>query len=163
MDVDGFWSFVERARSPTALHAQLATLSADELVSFEKHHNEAFYRSYDWALWGAAYLIDGGCSDDGFDYFRAYLISLGRVVYEDAVVDPDSLADVEIDDAEGWEDWMYPTMKVIHDRTGRYALAGDLDPELRLASREPAGQSWEEADLPARFPRLATKYGWVSQ
>jgi hypothetical protein len=28
--------------------------------------------------WGAAYLANGGCSDDGFDYFRGWLIGQGR-------------------------------------------------------------------------------------
>jgi hypothetical protein len=137
----------------------LATLTEEDLVEFERFHNEAFYNSYDWGLWGAAYVIDGGCSDDGFDYFRAYLISLGRDVFERALVDPDSLSDVELDDAEGWEDWMSPTMMVIHARTGRYDMAGEVDPELRLAYQEPAGQPWEESDLSARFPRLSAKYG----
>jgi Protein of unknown function (DUF4240) len=73
MDAEAFWSLVEQAPSPQELTNQLAALSADELAAFESHHTEAFYRSYDWGLWGAAYLIDGGCSDDGFDYFRAYL------------------------------------------------------------------------------------------
>ena len=36
--------------------------------------------SYRWDLWGAAYLANGGCSDDGFDYFRGWLIGQGRKV-----------------------------------------------------------------------------------
>jgi hypothetical protein len=42
--------------------------------------------------WGAAYLANGGCSDDGFDYFRGWLIGQGRKVYETVLADPDSLA-----------------------------------------------------------------------
>jgi hypothetical protein len=29
-------------------------------------------RSYRNDLWAAGYLINGGCSDDGFDYFRGW-------------------------------------------------------------------------------------------
>jgi hypothetical protein len=50
--------------------------------------------SYRGDLWGAAYLINGGASDDGFDYFRGWLIAQGREVFEAAVADPDSLAGV---------------------------------------------------------------------
>ncbi|GAA1585730.1 hypothetical protein GCM10009678_80400 [Actinomadura kijaniata] len=50
--------------------------------------------SYRGDLWGAAYLINGGASDDGFDYFRGWLVSQGRAVYEAALADPDSLAAV---------------------------------------------------------------------
>lgn len=159
MDADEFWALIERAPSPEALHAELAALPEDELVAFERMHAEAFVRSYDWGLWGAAYLIDGGCSDDDFDYFRAYLISRGRSVYEQALADPDSLADVEIAGGEEWEDWMSPTMMVVHARTGRYDFAAEPDPELRLGAQSPAGQPWEEDELPARFPRLAARYG----
>jgi hypothetical protein len=49
--------------------------------------------SYRWDLWGAAYLINGGCSDDGFDYFRGWLLSQGRAIWQATLADPDSLAD----------------------------------------------------------------------
>ena len=160
MDAEGFWELIEGADSPSALHTALGNLSDDELASFERHYNAAFYDSYDWGLWGAAYVINGGCSDDGFDYFRAYLISLGRGVFEAALTDPDSLADAEMatEDDEDWEGWMSPTMTVIHARTGRYAFATELDPQF-AGRRQPTGDEWDESDLPARFPRLTAKYG----
>ena len=48
-------------------------------------------RAYRQELWGAAYLINGGCSDDGFVYFLGWLIAQGRDVYQAALPDPDSL------------------------------------------------------------------------
>ncbi|MFC9245678.1 DUF4240 domain-containing protein [Streptomyces sp. NPDC057136] len=47
-------------------------------------------------LWAAAYVINGGCSDDGFDYFRGWLIAQGREVFERTAADPDALAEVPI-------------------------------------------------------------------
>ena len=38
-------------------------------------------------------MINGGCSDDGSDYFRAWLMLQGRETFGQAVADPDSLAD----------------------------------------------------------------------
>jgi hypothetical protein len=108
-------------------------------------------------LWGAAYVIEGGCSDDSFDYFRAYLISRGRAVYERAIADPDSLADIELEDGDAWEDWMSPTMVVMHGRTGQYALAG---PATGPHPTEPQGEAWDEDDLAALLPRLAAKHAW---
>ena len=162
MDTNEFWNLIERAQSPQALHAELAGLPDDELAAFERMHSEAFTKSYDWGLWGAAYVIDGGCSDDTFDYFRAYLISRGRAAFENAMTDPDSLADVDIADGEEWEDWMSPTMMVIHARTGNYDFAAAPDPESQIGGQPPSGQAWEEDELPSRFPRLAAKYGWTS-
>jgi hypothetical protein len=48
---------------------------------------------YRYDLWAAAYLIGGGCSDDGFIDFRAGLIAQGRDWYHKAAASPDSLAD----------------------------------------------------------------------
>ena len=50
----------------------------DELIEFHRLFNRAMDDAYIWDLWGAAYLINGGCSDDGFAYFRSWLISRGR-------------------------------------------------------------------------------------
>ena len=40
-------------------------------AAFRRYLNEA----YTWDLWGAADVIHGGCSDDGFEYFRRWLVS----------------------------------------------------------------------------------------
>jgi Protein of unknown function (DUF4240) len=48
---------------------------------------------YRYDLWAVAYLIGGGCSDDGFIDFRAGLIAQGREWYQKAAASPDSLAD----------------------------------------------------------------------
>jgi hypothetical protein len=105
-------------------------------------------------------LIGHGCSDDEFDYFRAWLISRGRDIFTTALGDPDSLAELEMGDRAEWEDWMSPTMAVIHARTGRYEFATDLGRQFR-SPREPSGDPWDDLDdqaLAARFPRIATKY-----
>jgi len=50
-------------------------------------------------MWCAGYLMNGGCSDDMFEYFRLWVISRGREVFENAKADPDSLhsvADTEV-------------------------------------------------------------------
>ncbi len=156
MDEEAFWAIIRRADSPSGLHAELAKLPDDELLSFERLHARCIHRAYTWELWGAAYVINGGCSDDTFEYFRAALISLGRDVYERALGDPDSLADVDLQDEEEWEDWMSPTMHVVHSRTGKYGFVG---PPETPAPREPSGEEWTDEDLPERFPRLSAKYG----
>jgi hypothetical protein len=46
------------------------------------------------SLWAAAYVINGGCSDDGFDYFRAWLMLQGQGTFGQAVADLDSPADL---------------------------------------------------------------------
>ncbi|MFF5497583.1 DUF4240 domain-containing protein [Streptomyces aquilus] len=38
--------------------------------------------------------MNGGCSDDGFDYFRGWPIAQGREDFERATADPDALAEL---------------------------------------------------------------------
>jgi len=100
MDVGTFWDIIETARISAArgrpfdeaLTEHLAALTQQDILEyyerFEKMHG-ALYRH---DLWAAAYLIGGGCSDDGFIDFRAGLIAQGRNWYEKAAASPDSLA-----------------------------------------------------------------------
>ena len=81
------------------LRDRLAGFSKEEVTAFSDHFDQAWGDAYTWELWGAAYVIQGGCSDDSFSDFRATLISLGREVYSKALADPESLADLAIDDA----------------------------------------------------------------
>ena len=158
MDLDQFWGIVEGVESPADLHSRLDALGQKDLIAFEQQHKARENEAYDWGIWGAAYVIHGGCSDDAFDYFRAYLISRGRAAFEAALADADSLADCDLDEeGEEWEDWMSPTMMVIHARTGEYRYA-DPNPASAHAA-EPTGEDWREDDLPARFPRLTARYG----
>ena len=73
------------------VRARLEKLRPEDIVSFDVHYDALRFRAYRKELWGAAYLMNGGCSDDGFEYFRAWLISRGKKVYEQVLSDPDSL------------------------------------------------------------------------
>ena len=72
--------------------------------------------AHDWNLWGAAYLMKGGCSDDAFDYFRGWLVAQGRRTWERALRDPDTLAELGIDhDDDGEIRARYPRLAEIYD------------------------------------------------
>jgi hypothetical protein len=104
MNRDHYWALIDRTRAESGkdpeeqaklLQSAVSALSAEEILDFEKHTTALLDASYRNRLWGAAYLINGGCSDDGFDYFRGWLIAQGRATYEAALANPDSLADCE--------------------------------------------------------------------
>jgi hypothetical protein len=101
MRTDEFWALIEDARTGAdgdtlAIRARavalLAARDVTEIAGFDRHLWRVLAASYRADLWGAAYLINGGCSDDGFEYFRCWLILQGRVTFAQAVKDPDSLA-----------------------------------------------------------------------
>jgi Protein of unknown function (DUF4240) len=103
MDRAEFWAMVEAVRPPGAgdcaehaahLVAALAELPAAEILTYQHIQDQLMAESYHWDLWGAAYLLNFGCSDDGFDYFRGWLLTQGRAIWEAALQDSDGLAEL---------------------------------------------------------------------
>ncbi len=103
LDEDDFWKLIEAARVSVggrnddslagALVASLSSAPEQQIFGFALRFYELHGRAYTSHLWCTAYVANGGCSDDGFDYFRAWLIGCGREVYYAALADPDSLVD----------------------------------------------------------------------
>ena len=110
MDRETFWSVVETAREragagaddrgaeddplPGALTDLLVErLTADEILAFADVAGAVARDAYAWPVWGAAYLVEGGCSDDAFMDFRDGLVLAGRATFERTLADPDTLAD----------------------------------------------------------------------
>jgi hypothetical protein len=120
-------------------------------------------------LWGAAYLINGGCSDDGFDYFRRWLILQGHKVFQAAIANPDSLADVVDPDEEfiecechpAWDAWFAVT-RTKQDEAGYDALLATLKArDSKPVKARRIGRLWDFDDdrkMQKRFPRLAKMY-----
>jgi hypothetical protein len=162
MDDSRFWMLVEAAKSqaganeharPPGLRAALAALQPDEIQAFQRVYDRMIARANRWDLWGAAYLMNGGCSDDGFRYFRDWLISEGKASYEQALADPDSLAELPVRDEAELEPFGYAAMDAYAEHTDR-ELERDCSDELAV----PEGHEWDVDELPAMFPRLAAKY-----
>jgi hypothetical protein len=101
MDIAAFWDIIEAARARTgpdqpfdqALTGCLASRTRQDILEYHARFHQMHAALYRWDLWAAAYLIGGGCSDDGFIDFRAGLIAQGRDWYEKAAAEPDGLAD----------------------------------------------------------------------
>ena len=107
MDRQQFWQLIESARHQASdpddgedvagrAASQLATRPAEEIVAAQQVLWDLMADSYTNPLWAAAYVINGGCSDDGFDYFRGWLIAQGRETFERVVADPDALAELPV-------------------------------------------------------------------
>jgi hypothetical protein len=101
MDTGTFWDIIGRARAASgpgkpfheALAGQLAARSPEQILDYQERYDQVHSALYKWDVWATAYLIGGGCSDDGFIDFRAGLIAQGRDWYEKVAACPDSLAD----------------------------------------------------------------------
>lgn len=171
MDRSRFWKIIDASRraakgdleaQAAALRKQLQDLSAEEIIQFQQVFDEYWVRAYHWDLWAAAYIIDGGCSADGFMDFRAWLISKGEKVYENALKDPETLVKVvkEADEGAQFEAFQYVASQAWEEQTGQEA---DQFPRKKLKyPKSPRGKQWSEdgEDLQVRFPKLCKKFGY---
>jgi len=161
-----FWSVISGhcatplnvANASERLEAALREMPGEEVLEFCRAFDEKMEESYIWELWGVAYLINGGCSDDSFLDFRASLIALGEQAFEAAKSDAESL--LHFDRAQLTE--MFEEGLLYCGPTAFEAVAGsqvDTGVERR---EQPAGAEWEEtaASLSERFPKAWKIYGW---
>jgi hypothetical protein len=169
MDKATFWKLIDSTRRQAEgdldehvelLRERLQALEPEDIVQFDKIFRGYWIRAYTWDLWGAAYIIGGGCSDDGFMDFRGWLISKGEKAYENALKDPESLIRVvkEEDDDCQYEGFQYVASQAWENKTGKRM---DNFPDSGLQHpREPLGQPWveERDDLERRFPKLTRKF-----
>src|SRR5438477_9968548 len=101
MNKDAFWALIEKGREAgddcneqaAAVMERLSQLPAPDVLDFQRHIDECRVETYRWDLWAVAYIINGGCSDDGFEYFRGWLIAQGRAYYEAALQQPEQAAE----------------------------------------------------------------------
>jgi Protein of unknown function (DUF4240) len=176
VDVEGFWRLIDSSEGDgldgryRSLVERLAEMPTDEIHEFNLRWHEAQRSAYSWDLWGAAYLINGGASDDGFEYFRDWLVLQGSAVFQRAIADPDTLAEVIGDDKE-YEFECYPAIDAWEKTTGRdvhafYAAEAEARARLNLpeppssTGGDPAGQLWDfddEREARRRLPRLAAR------
>ena len=167
MNEDQFWNLIANAKSASdgdteshleAIKGALVELTAEEIVGFEKVFGELKDKAFHWDLWAAAYIIGGGCSDDAFMDFRNWLILSGQSVYERALLDAESLAELDLGpDADMdvfVEEFAYLASEVYEEKTGIQMPYPDRD-----FPADPIGEPWEEDgdDLKQRFPRLWSK------
>ncbi len=103
MDETEFWELIDSTREAAGgdpeeqadlLLDRLLQLDPDLVLDFARHFEARYNRAYRWDLWGAAWLLLDGCSDDAFDFFRCWLIGQGREVFEGALHEPDALAEL---------------------------------------------------------------------
>ena len=172
MDWKPFWKIIEESYRPDAidhfeaLKEHLHTLKWFEVVEFQARFDEAVAEANNLDLWGAAYLINGGCSDDGFDYFRDWLLLQGRKVYEAALKNPDSLADVVDPDEGEYECGCMPGMHAWFRATDNEDGYDDYDVAYSAkypeTPRMPSlGGRWDhdsDKQMRRRLPRLWALY-----
>jgi Protein of unknown function (DUF4240) len=165
MNEPTFWQLVEAARAectpelsnqPEILQKRLEALPPSEIVEFGKIFETLLVKAYRWDLWAAGYIIEGGCSDDGFSDFRAGLIGFGRDVFYDAIRDAGTLIRQPTRGVDfSHEDMLYVARKAYTSVTGT-----EMPDQNVSRPDEPAGEPWDEESVGEKYPELAKKFGF---
>jgi hypothetical protein len=162
MDLANFWELIDKTRSTSdgdpakqseLLIIELARRSPEDIIAFMTIHYDLFCESYNADLWDAAYVINCGCSDDGFMDFRDWLIGRGEKVFRDAIVDPESLVHV----VKSWDENLYPTLSGVEDEAYERATGHEM-PMVYRDSPKLIGETHVESENLTRFPKLAARY-----
>lgn len=163
MNREHFWQLMDDTRAAAdgdpfaqaqALTAALAALPPEEIVEFDDLAHAVQDEAYTAALWEACYVIEPGCSEEGFLAWRQWLIGQGRAAFERVVAEPDRLADlVEPEQETGFE-----LLLGVADEA--YAeVTGEMLPIVLRPAQPLKGELHEDdEDIFKRFPRLTAKF-----
>lgn len=159
-----FYDLIDAARSdedatvsadPERLAVVVAGLDDDDLSAFVVAFDDELIRLNRWDLWGAGYVAEGGMSDDGFHYFRAWLIGRGQAVVDAVLEDPDSLADFFGDEEDQRENEELEYVGLSHLEDRGLPDPRDVPGRERGADDTPAGTPFDEDSVHEAYPRIA--------
>lgn len=168
LDEDLYWSIVAKSLKSTSgqdeqeqfLINEIGKLTPKQMIGFHLRTDKLLYDTYNSEMWCAGYIMNGGCSDDGFEYFRNWVISRGRDTYYKAKENPDNLVSEVDDDLEmyDFESFWYVALEAFKQKTGkdlydyidedRFKTSEGQYPQLKL--------TWQEDD-PASMKKICPK------
>ena len=153
---DGFWSVIALANAGTSAPAEnivqvLTQLNKTQIRKFSDIFALKMVSAYSWDLWGVAFLLLGGCSDDAFSDFRAWLVYQGKETFEKVVADPESIVEADLP----WESSSDESIEYSISQAYEEVSGEELPSPRVRHPKDPAGDEWEEDDLPMLFPRVA--------
>jgi len=161
MNENEFWKIIDKSKKGStnyqkqisSLKTILLGLESTEIEKFDNTFSGLLATSYDYKLWGAAYVINGGCSDDCFDYFRQYLIAHGREKFYQTLKNPESCVNwIKSEEEENWEGLQYSATEAYKEKTGK-EIPKAYQPKFELK-----GKPFDEETVFKQYPKLAKKF-----
>lgn len=130
LDENIFWNIVDNSLKNTNnqknqeafLIKEIQKLTPKEIIGFRLRTDKLLYDTYNSKMWCAGYIMNGGCSDDGFEYFRNWVISRGKDVYYKAKENPDTLISQKEngeDEMFDFESFWYVALEAFNKKTGK--------------------------------------------
>jgi len=127
MDEELFWSLIDNSKQSSEdledfvenLTTKLKQLTSNDIIGFHLREKKLRFDSYTSELWCAGYIMNGGCSDDCFEYFRCWIIAQGKDAYYSSLKNSDWLVNLYSKDVEEYdfEDFMFIASDVFKQKT----------------------------------------------
>ncbi len=175
LDEDLYWAIIDSSLRQTStqddqeefLIEEIGKLTATEMIGFRLRTDKLLYDTYNSEMWCAGYIMNGGCSDDGFEYFRNWVISRGKDAYYKAKQNPDSLISEVNESAEvyDFESFWYVALEAFKQKTGadlydyidndNFKTKEGFYPQFEFTWREDDPESMKKI-CPRLFARLWT-------
>lgn len=165
MDNDRFWDLLDNCflnydadDGLALLETKLSDSRRSEVVRFQHFLNDIMVRACHWDLIGAACFFGCGQSDDGFQDFRAWLISQGRETFERVLTDPECLSEFPYQESPV-DEWRFEQLHLLPGEIG--GEEDDDDWPYLCDPKNPSGDPTEltKEALAVRFPKLWAKFG----
>jgi hypothetical protein len=156
LDENLYWQIVQESLNNSGtqdaqqeyLVRRLQKLNPKDMVGFRLRTDKLLYDTYNSEMWCAGYIMNGGCSDDGFEYFRNWVISRGKDVYYKAKQNPDTLIEQvdEVAEYYDFEDFWYVALVAFKNKTGKdlYDFIDDDNFKFKEGHYPNFDFTWEE-------------------
>lgn len=168
MDEPTFWALIAETTpdtgAGTAEHVErltnaLTALTNDATIGFQVQLEIQAGRVRTRDHWAVAYIAQGGCSDDGFEYFRMWLIAQGREYVDAAVLSPARAADrIQPGDMAECEELDYAAAQAWEARNGTEFPYDRVDALVPTRDADVADEPWSEDEVEQLFPELARRF-----
>ncbi len=168
LDEKIFWDIIDKSLKNTNnqedqehfLIKEIGQLSPHEMIGFRLRTDKLLYDTFNSEMWCAAYIMNGGCSDDGFEYFRNWVISRGKDVYYKAKENPDNLITEVSNNIEfyDFESFWYVALEAFNKKTGKdlYDYIDSDNFKTKEGQYPPFEFTWEEEN-PESMKKICPK------
>ncbi|MFD0751900.1 DUF4240 domain-containing protein [Mucilaginibacter calamicampi] len=176
MDEKEFWKIIDYSYNAAKgnldlqneiIVKKLSAYAPEEIINFEIILCKKLIEANNYKILAANKIIDAYVSDDGFLYFRLWLISLGRETFEQTIKNPDYLAGV-VDNGvvPDFEHLLYVSTQAYKNKTGKQQeddsfprdVAFNKGLNYDLGGPAITGNDWKEDELPKLYPKLWEKF-----
>ncbi len=171
MTEQAFWDLIAQAREISEdntdsqvweIEELLLQKKPEEAVAFVKHLQRLLANSFQPNLWEACYLINLDDREDTFEFFRAWLIMLGKETFDLINENPDAIIDF-IDEKEVNEDFRLSSPELLSLGFSVWEeLTGNSPEEMpidRIEVEMEGEPNFEDSYLSEEYPLLWEMFG----